>query len=598
MSVSAVNERAPHERAETHKLVAIIWVATIVTYLATGLSGGLSTDDAMRLVQVRDWLAGQSWFDLTQYRLAPPEGVLMHWSRLIDLPLGILIRAGELLLPAARAEQIATTVWPASLLLVFLAGCARLARELAGHKAVPLALIFAATSASILEHFRPAAIDHHNAQLALLIWSLALTVKGSNAREAAIAGACCALSIAIGQDIAPAILAVAAMVGIRWLALGEPIKQVTAAFALAFASEIIVLFAATVAPASYLTKSCDAFSIVHVATAAIGGAGLALLTTLRRLNSPMLRLTGIAALGALIAGMIVLAFPACLSSPYVEVDNRLATLWLNQNAEARSFIAMLRDLPQDVLSYFGLVMVGLAAGLNRCLREQGDTRWGWLICVMVLAVLAAMAAWQVRSASAANAIAVALVPAALVRMFAAMDERAIFLGLGRSTLAAALLVSPITLVAIGHGGARALEAAGGWQRPALVSDGAGTCRRPADYAALARLPRGLVVGFVDAGPQILMETPHATLAAPYHRNIKGNAAMYDVFLGSPDEAARKLASRDVVYIAFCPGAPEAGIYAARAPDGLAAVLGRGEVPPFLEQVLPGGTDLAVYRPRR
>lgn len=31
-------------------------------------------DDAMRLVQVRDWLAGQSWFDVTQYRLSPPAG--------------------------------------------------------------------------------------------------------------------------------------------------------------------------------------------------------------------------------------------------------------------------------------------------------------------------------------------------------------------------------------------------------------------------------------------------------------------------------------------------------------------------------------------
>ena len=85
----------------------MIWAATVATYLVTGGGQSLSTDDAMRLVQVRDLLAGQSWFDLTQYRLSPPDGVAMHWSRLIDLPIALLIRAGELVLAPALAERLA-----------------------------------------------------------------------------------------------------------------------------------------------------------------------------------------------------------------------------------------------------------------------------------------------------------------------------------------------------------------------------------------------------------------------------------------------------------------------------------------------------------
>ena len=46
-------------------------------------------DDVMRLVQVRDWLGGQGWFDLTQHRVSPPQGVAMHWSRLVDLPIAL-----------------------------------------------------------------------------------------------------------------------------------------------------------------------------------------------------------------------------------------------------------------------------------------------------------------------------------------------------------------------------------------------------------------------------------------------------------------------------------------------------------------------------
>ncbi len=59
--------------------------------VATDYVGG-DNDDVMRLVQIRDLLAGQSWFDLTQYRLGLDGGTLMHWSRLIDLPIAVLIR--------------------------------------------------------------------------------------------------------------------------------------------------------------------------------------------------------------------------------------------------------------------------------------------------------------------------------------------------------------------------------------------------------------------------------------------------------------------------------------------------------------------------
>ena len=133
----------------------------------------------------------------------------------------------------------------------------------------------------------------------------------------------------------------------------------------------------------------------------------------------------------------------------------------------------------------------------------------------------------------------------------------------------------------------------------MISDGPGTCRDAADYATpRAPLPAALVLGFIDAGPFVLMETPHRVLAAPYHRNVAGNAAMLDVFLGPPKRRAARLAALGVDYVAFCPGAPERHNYAAAAPDGLAAALARGDVPDFLERVPLDGTNLAVYRARR
>ena len=117
--------------------------------------------------------------------------------------------------------------------------------------------------------------------------------------------------------------------------------------------------------------------------------------------------------------------------------------------------------------------------------------------------------------------------------------------------------------------------------------------RAADYAPLARLPKGLVLGFIDAGPFVLMETPHSVLAAPYHRNVKGNVAMLDLVLRAPDEAKARLAALGVDYVAFCPGAPERHNYAVAAADGLVSAPARGDVPDFLERIPLDGTSLGL-----
>lgn len=93
-------------RSETRILLLLIWSVAVLTLGVTFGTSSLSTDDAMRLVEVRDLLAGQNWFDLTQYRLNSPNGVVTHWSRLIDLPLAVLIQVGKTLrhwLPASAA---------------------------------------------------------------------------------------------------------------------------------------------------------------------------------------------------------------------------------------------------------------------------------------------------------------------------------------------------------------------------------------------------------------------------------------------------------------------------------------------------------------
>src|SRR4028119_709889 len=63
------------------------------------------TDDNLRMVQGRALLDGQGWYDLRQYRLNPPDGLDVHWSRIPDLPIAGLYLLLQPLLGRAAAAR-------------------------------------------------------------------------------------------------------------------------------------------------------------------------------------------------------------------------------------------------------------------------------------------------------------------------------------------------------------------------------------------------------------------------------------------------------------------------------------------------------------
>ncbi|MGN6459853.1 MAG: hypothetical protein ACTHLY_01485 [Pseudolabrys sp.] len=582
---------APDPRAETRILLVIIWITAVFSLTMSFGFNSLSPDDAMRLVQVRDLLAGQSWFDLTQYRLAPPHGVVTHWSRLVDLPLALLISLFKLVMPQAMAEKATLVVWPILLLLGYLAGVTQIARTLAGETAARIALLFAVLMAPVLQHFRIDSIHHHNVQIVLITWTLARLLRGSP-RGAALAGLTSALSIAVGAEMAPVIAVLAVVVAAHWIVTGDARLRATMAYGIALGSSVPLFMIATVPPAAYMTVHCDSLSIAQTGALAIGGFGLAAIAALRL--SLTMRITAAAGL-ALLLGMGIMAIaPRCVADPYAHLDPRLAALWLASVSEARSAVAMLRDLPHQIPAYVGVPLAALLLGSVCCLRTDGRERWNWIAAAGAQLTFVVIALWQVRGTAGANAIAAALFPAALIVCFPTVAETRSRFGLSRGALVALLLINPAALLAIGGGAARAI----GFDTPQFVTSGdTGTCQQPADYTPLATLPPGRVLAFIDAGPFILMQSGSTVFGAPYHRNETGNLATLDVFLAAPGEVARQMAARDIAYVAFCPGSPERHQYTDVAPGGLAAALAKGEVPDFLEQLPAPGSDLLLYRVR-
>jgi hypothetical protein len=98
-------------------LVLLFWLATVAYMIVNRWSAirGFAlgdTDDNMRMMQVRALLAGQGWYDLRQYRMNPPYGADIHWSRLVDLPIAGLKLAFTPLFGGRIAEQIAVAAAP------------------------------------------------------------------------------------------------------------------------------------------------------------------------------------------------------------------------------------------------------------------------------------------------------------------------------------------------------------------------------------------------------------------------------------------------------------------------------------------------------
>ncbi|MBU6461843.1 hypothetical protein [Bradyrhizobium sp.] len=235
----------------------------LVTVLAIKLlwicTGVFDTDDAMRLVEVRDLINGQGWFDLSQYRLDPP-GVLMHWSRVVDLPLAASIVALKPLIGIHDAGSVTLFLWPLPLLAGAVALVVAIARRLNNGLVVSQisAAVLAVLAVRHFVHFRPGVIDHHNVQIDLLLALILFTLQiERSAIKAAMAGLVASLSLAIGVEMLPVITAISIAVVGLFIWRGVRVGRQIAAFGIALASSSLVLALALLPRRELVSSVCD-----------------------------------------------------------------------------------------------------------------------------------------------------------------------------------------------------------------------------------------------------------------------------------------------------------------------------------------------------
>nr|MDQ2877658.1 AcrB/AcrD/AcrF family protein [Pseudomonadota bacterium] len=204
------------------KLTLVAWAIIAAFYLfdrwnaIQWLTLG-DTDDNMRLMQVRGLLNGQGWYDLRNYRINPPHGFNIHWSRLVDLPIAGLILLFRPFVGNAEAERLACGIAPLLPLGIAMLELAATVRRLVAPVAWPIAIVLLLCSTVTMMMFMPDRIDHHGWQLAFLSLTVAGLCDPRMARGGAIVGLSSAASLTIGLEMLPYAAIAGAIIGLRWV---------------------------------------------------------------------------------------------------------------------------------------------------------------------------------------------------------------------------------------------------------------------------------------------------------------------------------------------------------------------------------------------
>mgnify|MGYP000217733502 CR=1 FL=1 len=571
------------------------------------LQGGLpGNDDYMRLAVVRDMLGGQGFWDMSQYRLFPPDPLQSHWSRLPDIFIGGLIKFLTPLFGQGGAELAAIIIFPAILLLVMLCLVTAIARRLSDSEWMPLcAALMAGMCFPLLNQFMPGRIDHHGLQIVLAMGAaLSLLKAVEKPIYGWISGALCGLSLWLGIEGLPYIIALCGAAGTSWALREQNSAAVMRRFGMALFGSLAICLIISRPPSLWFAPVCDALSPVYLL---LGGAIALAMTACSyltdRLNSLITRLATISGSGLLAVVATVAIFPQCLKGPYAELDPLLQSVWLENVAEAKPFLTF---APSDIVTASALIVLPLLALLGLKFNPDGRRALGqlWLNPTSRLLWIAIVVTFlagliQLRLMTFVGAFAA---PLAALTMCWAVNKADRFEGDVKRAFARAgaiLLLSPIVLPGILMGLTQKSQIDD--VKSQIVAENGSvvtlpSCQSPLWLKQLDKLPKGFALTQIDLGAPILVSTQHSVSSAPYHRNEAGNIAALKVFAGSPEKAKLEIEMLSPDYIIACKDFPETSLIKTISPNGLLPQLIAGKVPSWLEPVDMGKRyPLLVYR---
>lgn len=590
------------------------WGAYLVTVLVLLFRGpeltvplwNIGNDDAMRLVQVRDFLNGQGWFDTMQHRLGFEGGTAIHWSRLVDLPIAALLWVFSLGLSQDMAEAATLILWPLLVLGPTLWAMHRATLAYGGIMGGFFGLLFTMFAIIVSQKFTPGILDHHNVQMMLMALVLmAMMTSKSQLKNGVIAGFCTALSLTIGLETMPFVALICLSVALIWVWNGALVRSETIGFAALFAGTFALVFIATRPDLALTNFRCDAFGRDLLFIGVVGAGGLLALASFASNLSLTLRIGGMLALGVGIIIFAKLVAPSCLADPYAQLYPDVVSDWLSRITEAQSLATSIKT---GGGSNFGLAIIPILAilfALN--IARDSAFRQRSLVLVGVIIAAYALTFYQIRGLFFLLLLCAVPISATLGQLYTQykIDQKP----LAGILVLVVMLASMPDIWSLGYIQWKAFQS-----NRVVASDATQTtlvtahtqrnavahlnsCFRPVQVAKLRGLPVGVVVASTDLGAGLIRATDHRLMAANFHRNQDGIQALLQVSKAAVDDTAVLLADMHADYVVICLNdflplqiSPE---------NGLWPMLYRGAVPAFLTPVPADENDLLrIYKTNR
>lgn len=482
------------------------------------------SDDLMRLVEVRDWVAGQAWFDTRQYRVLPPEGISMHWSRYVDAGIAAVLQLASWLLPPTQAELATVILWPSLLACLMVLVIGHATARLMGNAAAIGALATFLSWGKLRGEFVPPRIDHHNVQLlcATAIFYLAL-IPGRPRLLGALAGALTALSLAVGLEMLPYLAVIWGTMALRHAFARPSVGEWLLGFGAAIALAAPLLMAGQVPRSGWWINHCDVLAPPVLTLAAIGvTATLVPVFAAQVLKGPVTR---ILAMLAITTAGLMLAWPLlgpCLAGPYADVPQTVRSIIETRIIEALSARTLLNFRPELLLRILlpavAISLLALAAAMALRARISEVQAAALTQSFVVIGVGLVFATAQIRAANLL-APALPLVGGFLVHAFTLIPRTS---PLRAPAVIVLLLAMPAVVergvdVFFQHAPVHIAQPAD--QVLPLTPQATGSnCRNPAAMAEIASLPTSVIFPTLNLGTAIIAYTPHAVTSAPYHRS--------------------------------------------------------------------------------
>jgi len=558
--------------------IAVSWDSIITR-------SGWGPDDQLRMVQLRDFLNGQSWFDWTQYRMNVPDGAPMHWSRLIEVPLTLFILIFTPIFGHDIAEMIAGTLVPLCGLALTAYMIGRISLSLWNKQTAIIAIILTYVNPAILFQFFPMRIDHHGWQIVLASLTLWTMFWPHEKRGGTILGAALAVWLHISLEGLPITAAFFIYLGWKWV-VKNTLSQRLLWSIIAFTFTSFALFLGTQGLPFYAAIYCDSVSPPHLYAI----AAAAIIMAIAIIQGPTHILTrsiaaGLAGVSAL--GCILILAPSCAGGAFSQLDPLVYQYWYVNVPEG---LPIWKQTPQYALSVSVLPIMGLFA-LWKFLPAKGQRAQHYMVgfCALYATILSCLV---FRTITIANLFAIPLFAIMISHLFSKYRESP------KSTERISLVALMLILVIMGPilGRVAAIVNPPKQNSQSAQNDENGPdCKSAIAIQSLQKLPNpSHILAPFNLSTLILLHSEHHVLASSHHRNQDAMRDQIKIMTSNPDKALTILRERKISHVATCLSDKEWGNYQKRHPNSLANMILQNKPPKWMIEI-PHNNGLKVWR---